>query len=73
MAKKTPYQQVVEHFNGAKPLADALGISRTAVYLWNGKIPPLRAYEIEVITSGKFKAADILARQSKSPRAAVSA
>lgn len=41
--------------NSVKDLADALGITREAIYQWNGQVPRLREYEIK----------DILARRGK--------
>lgn len=57
-------QEVIDHFGGThESLADALGIERTAVTMWRGKIPTLRAYQIESVTKGKFKAIDLLNRR----------
>ena len=37
----------MRYFGGVPQLADKLGIKRQAIYQWDGKIPPLRAHEIE--------------------------
>jgi hypothetical protein len=61
------FEQVVDHFGGThESLAKALGISREAVTMWRGQIPESRAFQIEVVSGGKFKAADLLklARES---------
>lgn len=61
------FEDVLQHFGGThKALADALGISREAVTMWAGQIPESRAFQIEVLSGGKFKAADLLelARES---------
>lgn len=52
--------EVIEHFGGVPGLAKALGCERQAVYQWRGKIPKLRAYQVEAITKGRFKASDLL-------------
>jgi hypothetical protein len=41
-------------------LAYALGLTRSALYQWK-KIPQGRAFEIQILTGGKFKAVDLLA------------
>lgn len=54
------FQQVLDHFGGThQALADALGIRRHAVTQWGGQIPLSRAYQIEIVTGGKLKAADL--------------
>ena len=46
MKNEISYDDAIKHFGGAVALAAALGITSQAVYLWNGKIPKLRQYEI---------------------------
>lgn len=59
-------KEVLSHFGGThEALADALGIERTAVTMWRGRIPKLRAYQIESLSQGKFKADDLLKRRNK--------
>ena len=54
------FEQVLDHFGGThESLANALGISREAVTMWKGEIPEARAFQIEVLSAGKFKAADL--------------
>lgn len=61
MTKKTAnLDQVINHMGSVLALANALGIERQAIYQWKGKVPPRRAYEIERVTKGKFKADDLL-------------
>jgi transcriptional repressor of cell division inhibition gene dicB len=60
MENKSTYNTVLSHFGNQNKLAKALGISKQAVNSWAGKIPKLRAFEIEKITSGKIKASDLL-------------
>lgn len=57
-------KDVIEHFGGThESLAAALGCERTAVTMWRGTIPKLRAYQIESLSGGKFKAADLLRKR----------
>lgn len=59
-------QAVIDHFGGTQEsLAKALGIERAAVTMWRGKFPLARAYQIEVLTKGKFKAADLPVRRAQ--------
>ncbi|MFY1054690.1 Cro/CI family transcriptional regulator [Ectopseudomonas khazarica] len=44
-----------EFFGSKKKLADALGISPSAVTMWGEDVPELRQYQIERITKGKVK------------------
>lgn len=47
----------LNHFGGSRrKLAEKLGISYMAVYLWGEKVPELRAYQIECLTGGDLKA-----------------
>lgn len=48
----------IEHFGGVAKLAEALKISKTAVYLWGDELPEGRAFQLEVITEGKLKAVE---------------
>lgn len=43
-------------FGGKKKLADALGISPSAVTMWGEYVPELRQYHIQVASKGKLKA-----------------
>ncbi len=53
---------LVEHYGSQNKLAGALNVSSVAVGQWlkQGTIPPLRAIQIEKLTEGKFKAADLI-------------
>lgn len=48
--------EVADFFGGKKKLADALGIYPSAVTQWGEIVPLGRQYQIQVLTSGKFKA-----------------
>lgn len=48
--------QAVAHFGSKKKLAEALGISPSAVTLWADTIPTLRQFQIQMLTSGYLKA-----------------
>ena len=49
-------QKAISHFGTAAALAKNLGISRQSVSKWGEDVPPLRAFEIERLTSGELKA-----------------
>lgn len=67
---KKALQKAIEHFGGVGGLANALGIERQAVYMWKGKVPELRAYQIESLTEGQITAAELL--NGKTPEARAS-
>ena len=54
--------KLVKHFGGQYRLAGALNVSSVAVHLWikEGKLPPLRAIQVEELTKGEFKAKDLI-------------
>ena len=41
--------EAIKQFDGVRNLAEALGITREAVYQWPDRIPRLREYEIRDI------------------------
>lgn len=47
-------EEVQAHFGGLTKLARALGISHQAVSAWGNTIPETRAYQIVVLSEGKF-------------------
>lgn len=55
-------QKVIDWFGGRAQMAKALGVSRVAITQWakGAGIPPRRAIQIEVISRGELKAADII-------------
>lgn len=60
-------KEIIEHFGGKARLAEALGVERSAVSLWlRHGLPPYRAIEIETLSDGKFKAADIVGIKGES-------
>ncbi|EOU1354128.1 Cro/CI family transcriptional regulator [Pseudomonas aeruginosa] len=46
--------EAITHFGSKKKLAQALGISPSAVTMWGESIPELRQYQIERLTKGKL-------------------
>lgn len=57
------FHDVLEHFGGThESLANALGCSRAAVTMWAGEFPLARAYQVEVLSAGRFKAAELPVR-----------
>jgi len=59
------YCKVIKHFGGVSSLAEKLGITPQAIYMWRGKIPKSRAYEIQFITGGELKTGDIVTERRK--------
>lgn len=49
-------QEVADFFGGKKRLAQALGVSPSAVSMWGETVPMSRQFQIQVISQGKFKA-----------------
>lgn len=56
-------KSAAEFFGSKKKLAEALGISPSAVTMWGDEVPELRQYQIERITKGKVKRGDSGAHQ----------
>lgn len=48
-------QTAIDHFGSASKLADALGITDSAVSLWGNVIPEGSAYKLQVITGGALQ------------------
>ena len=59
-SRKTGLDLAVQRFGSVDGLAGALEITKQAIYMWRGRIPRLRAFEIEALTHGELKAADLL-------------
>lgn len=46
--------EILHYFNNSiRELANALGISREAVYQWGDDVPPLRVYQIRDLISAR--------------------
>lgn len=52
-------QTVIDYFGGGaegvRALAEALNITRNAIYLWGERVPRSRQFEIQVLTEGGIK------------------
>jgi DNA-binding transcriptional regulator YdaS (Cro superfamily) len=73
MEQPITFLELVDHFGSRTALAKALGVSKSAISEWKGVVPKTRAWQIEVVTDGRFRAAQIIAGrsfdQSNSPAA----
>jgi hypothetical protein len=61
-------ESVIQHFEGVTGLARQLGCTSQAISQWkrHGTIPKVRAFQIEVLSKGKFKATRLPIRESGS-------
>lgn len=50
--------EVIAEFKGVRKLAEALGITREAVYQWPEIVPRLRQYEIREILAARATTAE---------------
>ena len=48
-------QSAIDHFGSVAKLAAALGISRTAIYLWKDDVPQGRAFQLQLMTGGALQ------------------
>jgi hypothetical protein len=55
-------EQVQQHFGGLTKFARALGVTHQAVSAWGDTIPELRAYQIVVLSEGRFSFEDLPVR-----------
>jgi hypothetical protein len=46
--------EIIEHFGGPIPLAGLLDCSRQAIDMWRGLVPRNRAFEVMLLSRGKF-------------------
>ena len=60
-------QEIFKHFGSQNKLAGILDVSTQAISHWKKKgcVPYKQAIEIEVLTEGKFKAVDLVAKKGK--------
>jgi hypothetical protein len=56
------WQLIIDHFGTVQDVTDTLKLRSTmAVYQWKKRgIPPKRAMQIELLTNGKLKAAELI-------------
>jgi len=47
-------QEAIEHFGGATKLAEALGLTRDAIYKWGAYPPNETQYKIMVLSGGRL-------------------
>lgn len=58
------FEEVLRHFEGISGLARTLGVTTQAISQWKGEIPENRAYQIEVLSKGHFKATRLPIRKT---------
>jgi transcriptional repressor of cell division inhibition gene dicB len=64
------FSDVIKHFGGISGLAAALECTTQAISQWDELIPEQRAYQIEVLSKGKFKASRLpVKKRGQAPRA----
>lgn len=57
------FHEVIEYFGGITPLAAELGVTTQAISQWDEIFPEGRAYQIEVLSKGHFKASCLPTRK----------
>lgn len=55
-------KHIIEFFGNQERMSEALGVTAAAVAQWvkAGKVPPMRAIQIEALSKGKLKAVDMM-------------
>ena len=49
-------KDAIAYYGSIRRLAEALGITTTAVYQWGPRVPELRAFQLERMTGGSLRA-----------------
>lgn len=52
-------KDAISHFGNKLKLAEALSVTKSAISQWGEDVPELRAYQIERLTGGELKAAEL--------------
>ena len=63
-------EAICSHFGGRSELARKLEITPQAVHQWGDSIPPWAAIEIEKMSGGKFRTANMVIKTPKKRRTA---
>jgi hypothetical protein len=53
--RKMQKKEVIKYFGSVQKMADALGVTRQMIYLYDDILPEMIAYKIEVITNGALR------------------
>lgn len=61
-------ETAITHFKTVRALADALGITREAIYQWGDDVPELWAYKLQCITFGAITVLDRRNRRRAVPK-----
>ena len=57
-------EDAIKLFKGVRPLAEALGITREAIYQWGDSVPALRVYQIKDLVAARAEVAALMAKTS---------
>ena len=57
--RKMQKKEVIKYFGSVQKMADALGVTRQMIYLYDDILPEMIAYKIEVITNGALRVVEI--------------
>lgn len=60
--KSTPFEELYAYLGKTVKMAEALGVTSSAVSQWRsiGGLPAGRAIQVELLTKGKFRAVDVV-------------
>ncbi|NBA95531.1 Cro/CI family transcriptional regulator [Pseudomonas sp. R5(2019)] len=53
-------KDAAEFFGSKRKLAEALGVSPSAITMWGDDVPEVRQFQIQVLTGGKLKATPVV-------------
>lgn len=66
------FNEILDHFGGVSGLARTLGCAPQAVSMWKRKVPAVRAFQIEVLSGGRFKVDELPMRKDQRAKLGIS-